>query len=81
MSFQSGAWPGALPWDGCPDDDADGLANSRDACRTKAEDGLGPQQEDGCPDADADGVRDDADLCPTQHEDQLPPNTHDGCPR
>ena len=49
---------------GCPDADADGLANAQDACPNEA----GPVANNGCPwkDTDGDGVLDKDDNCPTE---------------
>jgi outer membrane protein OmpA-like peptidoglycan-associated protein len=69
--------------DGCaePDNDQDGLIDSRDKCPNEAEDRDGFEDGDGCPepDNDQDGVPDDADKCPTEKEDQDGFEDQDGC--
>ncbi len=57
---------------GCPDSDADGVADINDQCPSEQEDWMGPT--DGCPtanDSDNDGIPDDQDNCPnTGNQDQ-----------
>ncbi len=67
-SLQSTIYVGAITQ---ADNDADGLANERDACPDQA----GSLAAAGCPDRDFDGIADSADSCPDQAG--LPP---DGCP-
>lgn len=64
-----------------PDEDADGITDTDDACPTDPEDGLAPKPNDGCraSDPDRDGVPADADRCPDQKEDRLFPGAADGC--
>lgn len=62
----------ALP---TPDRDADGVADSQDACPDEA----GPLSNNGCPltaDRDRDGIADDRDTCP----DEAGGEASDGCP-
>ncbi len=57
---------------GCPDQDADGLADIDDKCPTIA----GLPQFAGCPDSDGDGVADPQDKCPNTPG----PASNNGCP-
>ena len=50
---------GLPEFNGCPDNDGDGVENSKDACPDLA----GLAQFDGCPDSDGDGVPDTKDAC------------------
>lgn len=58
--------PGIADLRGCPDGDADGLADLDDKRPAQAEDVDGFEDGDGCPepDNDKDGVSDMADACP-----------------
>ena len=56
---------------GCPDRDADGVADGDDACPDDA----GLKVLKGCPDTDGDGVADKDDKCP-----QLKEKKNAGCP-
>ena len=49
-----------LNFNGCPDDDGDGIENSKDACPNAA----GLLEFNGCPDSDGDGIADPNDACP-----------------
>jgi outer membrane protein OmpA-like peptidoglycan-associated protein len=64
------------------DSDGDGVANSRDQCRTEAEDWNDYQDADGCPDDDndKDGVAVAADRCVEDPEDRDGFEDADGCP-
>ncbi len=64
------------------DDDADGVADARDACPGEREDDDGFQDDDGCPDLDddADGIPDSADRCASDPEDMDYVQDADGCP-
>ena len=65
-----------------PDNDGDGIPDSRDKCPNEAEDKDGFQDEDGCPnpDNDGDGIPDIADKCPNEPEDKDGFEDEDGCP-
>jgi outer membrane protein OmpA-like peptidoglycan-associated protein len=65
-----------------PDNDHDGLDDTRDSCPNDAEDSDGFENEDGCPDFDndADGLLDLVDHCPEASEDRDGFEDGDGCP-
>lgn len=65
-----------------PDRDGDGVVDARDACRLRAEDLDGFEDDDGCPDPDNDGDRvlDVDDRCPCQPETYNGGDDEDGCP-
>jgi outer membrane protein OmpA-like peptidoglycan-associated protein len=66
------------------DRDADGVADSEDACPDIAEDRDADRDADGCPeeplDSDVDGVPDSDDLCPAGKETINGIDDGDGCP-
>lgn len=64
------------------DSDHDGVPDSRDRCRTEAEDRDGVHDDDGCPeeDEDSDGVPDAQDRCPNEKETINGFKDDDGCP-
>ena len=53
---------GLKEFQGCPDTDADGIADKDDACPNEA----GTKEFNGCPDTDGDGIIDSEDSCPTE---------------
>jgi outer membrane protein OmpA-like peptidoglycan-associated protein len=65
-----------------PDNDHDGIDDTRDACPNDAEDLDGFEDRDGCPDLDndADGLLDVVDQCPEKSEDRDGFEDGDGCP-
>lgn len=71
-----------LPRASDDDDDRDGFANAKDACRTLAEDRDGFEDGDGCPDLDddGDGIVDRFDQAPRDPEDRDGVADHDGVP-
>ena len=52
--------PGLPEFNGCPDNDGDGIENSKDACP----DTPGLLEFNGCADSDGDGIADPMDKCP-----------------
>ena len=65
-----------------PDQDGDGIPNSKDQCPREAEDQDGYEDLDGCPDTDNDydGLPDLYDQCPLKPEDINQFEDEDGCP-
>jgi len=65
-----------------PDQDEDGIPNSKDQCPREAEDQDGYEDLDGCPDTDNDydGLPDLYDQCPLKPEDINEFEDEDGCP-
>jgi outer membrane protein OmpA-like peptidoglycan-associated protein len=67
--------PGLVEFEGCPDQDGDGIPDMDDECPDSDGDGI-PDKDDecpeipgiidfnGCPDSDGDGVQDSEDSCP-----------------
>lgn len=65
-----------------PDDDLDGVPNSKDECPENQEDKDLFKDDDGCPetDNDSDGFADAQDKCPLDAEDKDRFEDEDGCP-
>jgi uncharacterized protein (TIGR03382 family) len=77
--------------DGCadPDNDGDGIVDTKDRCPNQPETKNGFEDEDGCADelpppppvdSDGDGLTDDKDRCPQEAEDKDSFQDEDGCP-